>query len=140
LFLSAAPDNKIPIGILDRSVKLTNEPPSGLKANMNRAWIFLGPKNFEEKDPKLKSIIFALCYFHSCLIERQRFGKLGWNMIYPFSLGDLRDSSSVLHKQFERLQSGTVPWIDLRYIFSEIMYGGHIVNPYDRILCCAYAE
>jgi dynein heavy chain len=34
LFLSAKPSNAIPIGILDRSVKLTNEPPSGLKANM----------------------------------------------------------------------------------------------------------
>jgi len=103
LFLSAKPSNAIPIGILDKSIKLTNEPPSGLKANMQRAWIFLGAKNFEEKDPKLKSILFALCYFHSCLIERIRFGKLGWNMVYPFGLGDLRDSSLVLHKQFERL-------------------------------------
>jgi len=34
LFLSAKPSNAIPIGILDRSIKLTNEPPSGLKANM----------------------------------------------------------------------------------------------------------
>jgi dynein heavy chain len=38
LFLSAEPSLGVPIGILDRSIKLTNEPPSGLKANMARAW------------------------------------------------------------------------------------------------------
>jgi dynein heavy chain, axonemal len=36
LFLSSDPSNGVPIGILDRSIKLTNEPPTGLKANMKR--------------------------------------------------------------------------------------------------------
>ncbi len=31
-----------------------------------------------------------------------------------------------------------VPWDDLRYIFGEIMYGGHIVEDWDRRLCSAY--
>jgi dynein heavy chain len=30
----------VPIGILDRSIKLTNEPPSGIKANMKRAFTY----------------------------------------------------------------------------------------------------
>ena len=38
LFLSAEPDKGIPIGILDRSIKLTNEPPQGMKANLKRAF------------------------------------------------------------------------------------------------------
>lgn len=37
LFLTAEPSKDVPIGILDRSIKLTNEPPAGLKANMKRA-------------------------------------------------------------------------------------------------------
>jgi len=61
-------------------------------------------------------------------------------MNYPFSLGDLRDSSIVLHKYIDNMQSGNVPWDDLRYIFGEIMYGGHIVNGWDRVLCNAYQE
>ena len=36
--------------------------------------------------------------------------------------------------------TGKVPWEDLIYIFGEIMYGGHIVNDWDRILCNAYLE
>ena len=31
-----------------------------------------------------------------------------------------------------------VPWDDLRYIFGEIMYGGHITDNWDRRLCNTY--
>ena len=33
-----------------------------------------------------------------------------------------------------------VPWADLRYLFGEIMYGGHIVNDLDRTLARTYLE
>lgn len=36
--------------------------------------------------------------------------------------------------------SGKVPWDDLKYLIGEIMYGGHIVNDWDRDLCAAYLE
>lgn len=31
LFLSSDPANSIPIGLLEKSIKLTNEPPQGVK-------------------------------------------------------------------------------------------------------------
>ena len=33
-----------------------------------------------------------------------------------------------------------VPWDDLRYLFGEIMYGGHITDDWDRKLCRTYLE
>lgn len=138
LFLSAEPSNAIPIGILERCIKLTNEPPAGLKANMKRAWTYFPKEEVEEKDPRVKSVLFGLCYFHSCLIERRRFGPKGWNMFYPFSIGDLRDSYFVLCKNVENNVSGKLPWDDLKFIIGEIMYGGHIVDNWDRELCNAY--
>ena len=141
LFLSAEPAMGIPIGILERSIKLTNEPPQGLKANMKRAFTFFPKEDIESMDTKIKTILFGLCYFHSVVLERRKFGPKGWNMRYPFSVGDLRDSAIVLQNYMENnAASGKVPWDDLRYIFGEIMYGGHIVDDWDRRLCKSYLE
>ncbi|KAF4752811.1 hypothetical protein FOZ63_027435 [Perkinsus olseni] len=139
-FLSADPSNGIPIGILERSIKLTNEPPQGLLANLRRAFAFFNKEDFEERDSKVKSILFGLCHFHGVMLERKKFGPLGYNMMYPFSIGDLRDSASVLYNYLENASSVKVPWDDLRYIFGEIMYGGHIVDDWDRKLCRTYLE
>ena len=139
LFLSAEPSPDIPIGILDRSIKLTNEPPQGMKANLKRAMAQFNKEEFNERDPRVRSIIFGLCFFHATVLERRKFGPKGWNMLYPFSMGDLRDSSLVLNNYFENNQgSSKIPWEDLRYIFGEIMYGGHIVDDWDRRLCKTY--
>ena len=55
LFLSADPSKGIPIGILDRSVKLTNEPPQGLNANLVRAFANFKKEEFEDRDSKVNA-------------------------------------------------------------------------------------
>ena len=110
-----------------------------MKANLKRAFVQFPKDEFNEKDPRVRSILFGLCYFHATVVERRKFGPKGWNMKYPFSMGDLRDSSLVLFNYLESAQGSTkIPWEDLRYIFGEIMYGGHIVDDWDRKLCRAY--
>jgi len=139
LFVSSDPNKAIPIGLLERSIKLTNEPPQGVKQNIKRAFTQFTKEEIEDKDPKIKTILFALCYFHSVMLERRKFGPKGWNMKYAFNAGDLRDSAIVLNNYMEsNASSGKIPWDDLKYIFGEIMYGGHIVDDWDRILCAAY--
>eukprot|EP00931_Biecheleriopsis_adriatica_P003888 TRINITY_DN10563_c0_g2_i1.p1 TRINITY_DN10563_c0_g2~~TRINITY_DN10563_c0_g2_i1.p1 ORF type:complete len:2985 (-),score=661.93 TRINITY_DN10563_c0_g2_i1:306-8801(-) len=138
LFLSADPSNGIPMGILERSIKLTNEPPQGLLANLRRSFALFNREDFEERDSKIKSILFVLCHFHSLMLERKKFGPLGYNMSYPFSNGDLRDSASVLYNYLEGYTAVKIPWEDLKYIFGEIMYGGHIVDDWDRRMCEKY--
>lgn len=138
LYLSSDPSKSIPIGLLERCIKLTNEPPEGLKANMKRAFAFFTKEEIDEKETKVKAILFALCYFHSVMLERKKFGPKGWNMKYPFAIGDLRDSAIVLNNYLDGPASaGKIPWDDLKYIFGEIMYGGHIVNNWDRVMCAA---
>lgn len=138
LYLSSDPSKAIPIGLLEKCIKLTNEPPEGLKANMKRAFAFFTKEEIDEKEAKVKAILFALCYFHSVMLERKKFGPKGWNMKYPFAIGDLRDSAIVLNNYLDGPASaGKIPWDDLKYIFGEIMYGGHIVNNWDRVMCAA---
>lgn len=38
LFLSAAPVSYFPVGVLERSVKVTDEPPRGIQANLRRSY------------------------------------------------------------------------------------------------------
>ena len=47
-------------------------------------------------------------------------------------------STNVLYNYLEA--NNRVPWEDLRYLFGEIMYGGHITDDWDRRLCQVYLE
>jgi dynein heavy chain len=138
VFFSSDPSNGIPIGILSRCIKLTNEPPAGLKAKLKNALCFFPKELFEEADSKSKSILFGLCYYHGLMLERKAFGPLGYNMMYPFAIADLRDSAVCLNNYMENSGGGKIPWEDLKYIFGDIMYGGHIVNDFDRLMSTEY--
>lgn len=49
---------------------------------------------------------------------------------YPFNTGDLLCCGQLAANYLD--SSARVPWEDLRYLFGEIMYGGHIVEDWDR--------
>ena len=57
-------------------------------------------------------------------------------MNYPFSTGDLLCCGQAAVNYLEA--NLKVPWDDLRYLFGEIMYGGHVVEDWDRRLTAAY--
>lgn len=63
---------------------------------------------------------------------------IGWNMNYPFNTGDLICCGQCAANYVD--SNVKVPWEDLRYIFGEIMYGGHIVEDWDRRLASAYLQ
>uniref|UniRef100_A0A803V8E2 Dynein axonemal heavy chain 17 n=1 Tax=Ficedula albicollis TaxID=59894 RepID=A0A803V8E2_FICAL len=145
VFLSAEPapcpgSRPIPQGILENSLKITSEAPSGVHANLHRALDNFSQDTLEmcSQEKEFRSILFALCYFHAVAAERRKFGPQGWNRPYPFSSGDLTISVSVLHNCLRA--SSKVPYDDLRYLVGEIMYGGHITDDWDRRLCRTYLE
>ncbi|NWT02283.1 DYH9 protein, partial [Mionectes macconnelli] len=145
VFISAEPapspeSHIIPQGILENSIKITNEAPTGIQANLHGALDNFSQDTLEmcSHEKEFKSILFALCYFHAVVAERRKFGPQGWNRPYPFNSGDLTISVSVLHNYLQA--SSKVPYDDLRYLVGEIMYGGHITDDWDRRLCKTYLE
>ncbi|NXK67744.1 DYH9 protein, partial [Sylvietta virens] len=145
VFVSAEPapcaeSHIIPQGILENSIKITSEAPTGMHANLHKALDNFSQDTLEmcSQEKEFRSILFALCYFHAVVAERRKFGPQGWNRPYPFSTGDLTISVSVLHNCLQA--SSKVPYDDLRYLVGEIMYGGHITDDWDRRLCKTYLE
>lgn len=47
LYLSSMPAKTFPVSVLQNSVKVTSEPPKGIRANMKRAFIDLTTNFFE---------------------------------------------------------------------------------------------
>ena len=144
-FLTAEPAGTpeyhiMPQGILQACIKITNEPPSGVKANTHAALNCFNQDTLERcaRENEFKKILFALVYHHAVIIERRKFGPIGWNVNYPFNKGDLGISCDVLFNYLEA--NSIVPWIDLRYLFGEIMYGGHITDNIDRRLESTYLQ
>lgn len=88
IFLSSNPHEKFPISLLQRSIKITSEPPLGIRANMMR--MYANKEKFEEvnQDKAFRKAIFGLCWFHAILIERKKFKTLGWNVVYSFNDSD----------------------------------------------------
>uniref|UniRef100_H2YYC1 Uncharacterized protein n=1 Tax=Ciona savignyi TaxID=51511 RepID=H2YYC1_CIOSA len=145
VFMSAEPaatagSHIIPQGILENAIKITNEPPTGMHSNLHKAFDNFNQETLEmcAREVEFKSILFSLCYFHAVVSERRKFGPQGWNRVYPYNTGDLTISVNVLYNYLEANQK--VPWDDLRYLFGEIMYGGHITDDWDRHLCRTYLK
>ncbi|CAM9397628.1 unnamed protein product, partial [Discosporangium mesarthrocarpum] len=84
VMLSSDPSKQIPVGVLERCVDLTNDPPSGLRANLKQAFASISREEYEEFEPRTQGILFGLCHFHALMLERKKFGPKGFNMMYPF--------------------------------------------------------
>lgn len=75
------PCDYFPVPILQNSLKVTSEPPRGIKANLKQLVNSVTWKNSDDQ----KTLTFNLCFFHAVVLERRKFGSLGWNILYDFN-------------------------------------------------------
>lgn len=126
----------LPEAVLQRCIKISDEAPTDLKSNLRRAYSKFNQEDIDAclRPKEFKATLFALCFFHALISGRIKFGAQGWSKKYPFNDGDLTICGTVLRNYLNNSENlGTdVPWADLRYLFGEIMYGGHITDFWDR--------
>ena len=138
LWLSSSPHPEFPIAILQAGIKMTTEPPKGIKANMKRLYQTINEAYFGEVGcaHKFKKLLFALCFFHSVLIERRKFLMLGWNVVYGFNDSDFEVSMNILDIYLQSYPE--TPWDALKYLIAGVSYGGHVTDDWDRRLLLTY--
>ena len=144
-FLSAEPPpmpdmQTVPEGIMQSSIKVANEPPTDIKSNLRSALSLFSQETFDKSTKPVyhRPMLFALCFFHALCLGRRKFGFMGFSRPYPYNNGDLIVCAAVLQNYLEANE--LTPWEDVRYISGEIMYGGHITDPWDRRVTNTYLE
>lgn len=141
LFITALPDENFPLGLLQMSTKVTNEPPAGLKAGILKSYNIVVDQDrlerVEQGAAQWRQLLFALCFLHSVVQERRKFGSLGWNIPYEYNTGDLTACILFLEKH---LYNGSISWPTFQYMVCEAQYGGKITDSLDRRLFKTYTQ
>ena len=132
LWLTSFPEKKFPISILQNGIKMTFEPPKGLRNNLLRTYANLDDTILDDcrKPDEFKKLLFGFCLFHAIIQDRRKFGPIGWVTSYDFTNEDLY----CCRKQLQTLLNDydEVPYKVINFLGAKINYGGRVTDKRDK--------
>ncbi|XP_026687737.1 dynein heavy chain 10, axonemal-like, partial [Diaphorina citri] len=132
--------------ILQKSLKVVTEPPNGLKLNIKNTYFKMRSDVLETcAHPKYKDLIYVLAFFHAVVQERRKYDKIGWNISYDYSECDFTVCVQIIDTYLSRLLDKNedimrIPWETLKYLIGQVMYGGRVIDSYDRRTVQTYMD
>ena len=144
LWITAEPHPHFPIGLLQMSIKITNEAPVGMKAGLRASYQWVTQDTLDMINrQEWRQLLFVMCFLHSVTQERRKFGPIGWNILYEFNQSDLSACAQFLQNHVMEMDAKKLPqpnWATIRYMVSDIQYGGRITDDFDQLLMFTYTE
>ncbi|XP_012272400.1 dynein heavy chain 10, axonemal [Orussus abietinus] len=144
LWLTTDPTPNFPIGILQQSLKVVTEPPNGLKLNLMNTYFKMRPQTLECCEHEIyKDLIYVLAFFHAVVQERRKYDKIGWNISYDFNESDYNVCTTILDTYLNKAlitKESRIPWKSLKYLVGEVMYGGRVIDDFDRRVVKVYMD
>ncbi|KAK3249819.1 hypothetical protein CYMTET_40769 [Cymbomonas tetramitiformis] len=148
LWLTLVPSSEFPSSILLLSIKLIDTPPLGMKSKMQMC--FQGVKQedlLDSSEPLIwQRLLFATCWFHCLVLERQRFGPVGFNQPYDFGANDLQISRLQLKGFVDMIVDQAAFTTDkdvnlnpnviklMHFLWTESLYGGQVTDNMDMLV------
>ena len=123
---------------------MVTEPPDGLKLNMRATYSRIDTSVLEGCPHwAFRPCLYVLAFLHAVVLERRKYGKIGWNVNYDFNESDLNISRSLLSLYLQKsFEDGDefLPWGSLKYLIGDAMYGGRVSDDMDRRILKTYLE
>ena len=74
LWITAEPHPQFPIGLLQMSIKITNEAPVGMRAGLRNSYNWVSQDMLDAVGIfEWRQLLFVMCYMHSIVQERRKF-------------------------------------------------------------------
>lgn len=81
--------------------------------------------------------------FHAVVQERRKYDKIGWNICYDFNESDFNVCVTILNTYLNKVlkvKDTKIPWNSLKYLIGEVMYGGRVIDDFDRRIVATYMD
>ncbi|KAG5494148.1 hypothetical protein JKF63_01983 [Porcisia hertigi] len=137
LFLTSEAHDDFPSILLAQSLKITFEPPPGVKQNLLRTYSGWGVAFVNDKNEKQRQLLFAAASLQALVQERRSYVPQGWTKNYEVTAADLKSSIDIVLRQSV---GGDVDWSSIRGILNDAIYGGKMETPFDKRIMETYVE
>ncbi|GBG28853.1 Dynein heavy chain 5, axonemal [Hondaea fermentalgiana] len=140
LFVTTESRPDFPVGLLQQALKVTNEPPAGIKSSMMRCFTELVDQERLDRveSDVWRKMLFTTCFLHAVVQERRRIGPIGWTIPYQFTVGDLQASLSFVERHL--FGASEISWHAIQYMVAEVQLGASVTDDVDRRLMATFAD